>query len=220
MISGIQAYQKIEHPPKERSEDRRIQGLAQATASGKAKESTDTDNRRMDRVSLSPEVEAAKLRESLGLPIRGKITKEIMENSRKAIEETVHHQIAQARQNAGIPEDAEILVRLTAKGDIRVNSGVKGSWELEKGLQEDKGFKEAFASLGMHQGLNSLGQTGKPEARQQFSAFFDAGEERSLSLISRDYNSLRQSADPLQALVLQARKQHPEFTFRHDNGHT
>ncbi|TYT74588.1 hypothetical protein [Desulfobotulus mexicanus] len=216
MISGIQAYQKNDHPLTERSEDRRVQGLAPAAASDKTKESAGTD-RRMDRVTLSPEVEAAKLRESLGLPIRGKITKEIMENSRKAIEETVHQQIAQARQKAGIPEDAEVMVRLTAKGDIRVNSGVKGSWELEKGLQEDKDFKATLASLGMHQGLNSLGQTGKQEARQQFSAFFDAGEERSLSVISREYNNLRQNSDPLQALVHQAQKQHPEFTFRHEN---
>ncbi|MCW7755083.1 hypothetical protein OOT00_13925 [Desulfobotulus sp. H1] len=213
MISGIQAYQRNENPLMERSEDRRIQGVKSSETASRTTETNSAANR-YDRVSLSPEVEAARLRESLGLPIQGKITKAMLETRYEESLDAVNSQLRQARYDAGIPDEAEVTVRLTGKGEIRVNSGVKGSWELEKDLQEDAGFKEALASLSMHSRLNGL-ISSESHKSTNLSLFSDTGEERSLSSIVQEYNALRQNPDPLQAILIQARGQNSDFAFKH-----
>lgn len=209
MITGIQAYQRNENISAERSEDRRIQGISNQSR-GRDKTENTVSDRRQDRVSLSGEVQSAKIRESLGLPITGKITKDMLENSHKTIRETVNARILQSRTEAGIPEDAEITVRITEKGSIKVSSKAGGAWEMEKSLQEDASFKTAFASLGVHDRMQDY----ISRQRQPQNLFSDT-EEQSLSRIAREYTMLRQGTDPLTSLVSQMQNQNGAFSLKH-----
>ncbi|MDY0164193.1 hypothetical protein [Desulfobotulus sp.] len=210
MITGIQAYQRSDTVLTERNDERKIQNTPSALSS-RTRANTDTaaTGNRQDRVSLSEEVQGAKLRENMGLPISGKITKTMLEDSHKAILDTVNERILQARTEAGIPEDAEVTLRLTEKGSIKVSSKSGGAWELEKRLQEDTSFKNAFASLGLHKSLQQI-TTGKGQ-----SSFFSDTEDRPLSMIAREYTALRQSQDPLRTLLTQVQAQSSTFSLKH-----
>lgn len=211
MMTGIQAYQRNENPLLERNDERKIQNPLNAT-SGKTKGLTENTatGYRQDRVSLSGDVETAKLRENLGLPISGKVTKEMLESSHEATLDSVNAEILKIRSEMGIPGDAEVSISLTEKGNIKVSSKAGGAGEMEKRLQEDTSFKDMLSALGLHNRLQEISMT------KSQTSFFSNTEDRSLSVIARQYTALRQNPDSLNAVVSQIQNQTDTFTLKHD----
>lgn len=211
MFTGIQAYQRSESPLTDRSDEKKVQSpLARTETKGKGTSDAGGMGRGQDRVSLSDAVQGARLRESLGLPISGKITKAMLEETQNTVRDTVNSHIQKVRDEVGIPEDAEISVRITEKGDIRVNSKSGGAWEIEKRLQEDTSFKNAFTSLSLHSRMQEISS----RAGQRPDLFSDTSE-RPLSTIAREYTALRQGQDPLKSLVQQAQNLPSAFVLKH-----
>lgn len=200
------AYQTAANLP---TNDSRLIRPATPAAAGasKATATTTPPAAASDRVSLSPEVEVARLRESLGLQPTGKLRRQDF-TARIAADQAGVQESLQARLDALAPEAGKPAGALTltqdAKGQIQVSGDWPGKEALAKELNGDPQFKLIFTRLSANsEVLNfTTGAAAGGEKAATLSDYLDGeAAESNLTSLLQNYAALKNSRNSLASLV-------------------
>lgn len=175
---------------------------------------TDTGDRtvsKTDTVTLSPAVEWAQRRESLGLNPTGKITKGDIETVVDIDMQEIKDQLATLMVHLGIDENQQISLSLDENGDIVVTEDFPGSSELEEMMNQDEAFTVTFNRLATNNQLldyteNIQTRVAGEGMRSQMNTNADWSD---LNHIASVYNAFKSGDDPLELLTRISRQENP-----------
>lgn len=176
-----------------------------------------------DRVSLSPAVEVARLRESLGLQPTGKLRRQDfaarIASDRAGIQESL-----QAKLDALAPEAGEKSGTLTLSQDTKGQIQVAGDWPgqeaLTQKLNADPGFKLMFTRLSANSGVLDYSDTTKGgNQAASLTDYLDGDSaDNNLASLIQNYAALKNSPHSLASLVSLSANSGPPFSLRFNNG--
>lgn len=167
---------------------------------------TTTASKTGDRVTLSPEVDAARLRDSLGLSPTGKLKRRDFETRIQSDQDGVRQTI-QARINALAAGASGTIAPLTlsqdANGQIQVAGGWSGTAELAKDLNADPDFKKMFNRLAINSGIIDYSQRISSAGNgASLSDYLDGDTaDSNLTTMLQQYDAMRTSKNSLASLI-------------------
>ena len=100
-----------------------------------------------DTVTLSSDVGVARLREALGLPPTGKLSREDFQTAADSDEETIRASLESAMEGLGVDANQTVSLSLNTKGKIVIKETFSQKTALEKQLNSDEAFKAGFSRL-------------------------------------------------------------------------
>lgn len=171
-----------------------------------------------DRVSLSPEVDEARLRESLGLNPTGKLTRQdleaVIQSDQNAVRQTVQANLDKltAGTNGNI---STLTLSQDAKGQIQVAGDWSGKDALAKNLNADPEFTKMFTRLSSNSGLLSYAdQTVNGGKGAMLIDYLGSGSaDNNLSTLLQQYDSLKTSKNSLASLINLSTSAGKPFSF-------
>jgi hypothetical protein len=182
-----------------------------------------------DRVTLSPEVDAARLRESLGLNPTGKLKRQDFEAQIQSDQKGVQQSL-QAQIDALAPGTSGTIGKLTlsldAKGQIQVTGDWSGDDALAKNLNADPDFKQMFTRLATNSGLVNYtdqlvsGGANAATLNDYLNADSSDTADNNLNTLIQQYTSLKTSKNSLASLINLSSNSGPPFSLTYQNGAT
>ncbi len=169
---------------------------------------TTTASKTGDRVTLSPEVDAARLRDSLGLSPTGKLKRRDFE-ARIASDQDGVRQTIQARINALAAGTSDTIDTLTlsqdANGQIQVAGVWSGTAELAKTLNADPDFKKMFNRLAINSGIidytKQISSAGNGASLSDYLDGDTDTADSNLTTMLHQYDAMRTSKNSLASLI-------------------
>jgi hypothetical protein len=169
---------------------------------------TTTANKTGDRVTLSPEVDAARLRDSLGLSPTGKLKRGDFE-ARITSDQDGVRQAIQARIDALAPGASGTIDTLTlsqdANGRIQVTGDWSGTTELAKDLNADADFKKMFNRLAVNSGIidytKQISTAGNGASLMDYLDGDTETADNNLTTMLQQYGAMRTSKNSLASLI-------------------
>ena len=150
--SGIKAYQTTD--PLSLAQDAGVRSSrtrqTDTTSATTPKTTKSAGTSSGDRVTLSPEVALARLRDELGLTPSGNISKDQLEEARIASASNVNNALTRHMESVGIPTDRPLTLTSGSKGTIRVEGSDRAARQLETALNKDEAFKKGFEAATTH----------------------------------------------------------------------
>lgn len=194
---------------------------AKTSGTGKSA-STENQAVKKDTVTLSGDVGVARLREALGLPPTGRLSREDFQTAADSGEETIRASLESAMAELGVDENQTVSLSLNAKGKIVIKESFSQKATLEKQLNSDEAFKASFTRLSTNTEIldfaadlqTSAGSTNLASFMNSQSS--DSGLN-SLLKIAETYNELKSGKDPLQIIAGLSHSQTP-FELVHPSG--
>jgi hypothetical protein len=177
-----------------------------------------------DRVSLSPAVEVARLRASLGLAPTGKLTRQDFETQIQSDHEAVRQTIqAKLDQGSGAGNTmGQITVTQDAKGQMQVAGDWPGKEALAKDLNADPEFTAMFARLAANSKvLSYAGQSMNGGQGATLNDYLDnETADSNLSTLLQQYDTLKGSTNSLASLINLSSNQGEPFALTYTNNAT
>jgi hypothetical protein len=175
-----------------------------------------------DTVTLSSDVGVARLREVLGLPPTGKLSREDFQTAADSDEETIRASLESAMAKLGVDENQTVSLSLNAKGKIVIKETFFQKAALEKQLNSDEAFKAGFSRLSTNTEILDFAADLQTSARSMSLASFMNSESsdsgmNALLKIAETYNELNSGKDPLQIIAGLSRQETP-FELVHPAG--
>ena len=184
--------------------------------------SAESQTAKTDTVTLSSDVAAARLREALGLPPTGKLSREDFQTAADSDEETIRASLESAMEELGVDENQTVSLSLNTKGKIVIKETFSQKAALEKQLNNDDTFKTGFSRLSTNTEILNFAADLQTGTRSMSLASFMAGESEdsgwnSLFKIAETYNELKSGKDPLEIIAGLSRQETP-FELVHPAG--
>lgn len=159
-----------------------------------------------DTVTLSGDVGLARLREALGLPPTGKLSREDFQTAADSDEETIRTSLESAMAKLGVDEDQTVSLSMNTKGKIVIKESFSQKAALEKQLNSDEDFKTGFTRLSTNTEILDFAADLQTETRSMSLASFmnnESGDSgwNALLKIAETYNELKSGKDPLQIIA-------------------
>jgi len=175
-----------------------------------------------DTVTLSSDVGVARLREALGLPPTGRLSRENFQTAADSDEETIRASLESAMDKLGVDENQTVSLSLNAKGKIVIKETFSQKAALEKQLNSDETFKAGFSRLSTNTEILDFAADLQAGTRSMSLASFMNSESsdsglNSLLKIAETYNELNSGKDPLQIIAGLSRRETP-FELVHPPG--
>jgi len=221
---GTTAYQNA---ASSQTNDSRLirQAASTSTTSSTAQPSAidSTPSKTGDKVSLSPEVEVARLRESLGLNPTGKLTRHNFEAMIQSDQDGVRKAL-QANLDklaTGISDTiGTITLSQDAKGQIQVAGDWPGKEELAKNLNADPELAKMFTRLSRNSGLLSYAdQTVAGAKGATLTDYLDSDTaDTNLTNLLKQYDSLKTSKNSLASLINLSSSEVKPFALTYKGG--
>lgn len=173
-----------------------------------------------DRVSLSPEVEVARLRESLGLQPTGKLRRQDFEAQIKADRERVRQALQTTLATMGVAASDALTLSQDAKGQIQVGGEWSGKEELAKKLNADPEFSKIFTRLAANSGVLDYTDTLKSGGKMATLSDYLDGDSAETNLVTllQQYDSLKSSPNSLASLIGLSNNGEKPFSLSFDPG--
>lgn len=220
---GTAAYQNATNM---QTNDSRLIRQTASTASATSQPlapDTSTPAKTGDRVSLSPKVELARLRESLGLNPTGKITRQnfetLIQSDQEGVTKTLQAKLDKLTSGLKDPIGT-ITLRQDAKGQIQVTGDWSGKNKLTKDLNADPEFTKMFTRLARNSGLlNYADQTVAEGKGTTLADYLDSDTaDANLSTLLKQYSSMKTSKNPLANLIDLSNSGGKPFSLAYNNG--
>lgn len=175
-----------------------------------------------DTVTLSSDVGVARMREALGLPPTGKLSREDFQTSADSDEETIRASLESAMEELGVDENQTVSLSLNTKGKIVIKETFPQKAALEKQLNSDDTFKAGFSRLSTNTEILDFAADLQTSTRSMSLASFMNSESEdsswnSLLKIAETYNELKSGKDPLEIIAGLSRQETP-FELVHPPG--
>jgi len=178
---------------------------AKTSGAGKTAPAESRANQK-DTVTLSGDVGVARLREALGLPPTGKLSREDFQTAADSDEETIRASLESAMAKLGIDETQTVSLSLNTKGKIVIKETFSQKAALEKQLNSDEAFKAGFSRLSTNtEILDFAADLQAGTGSMSLASFMNSESSDSgwnaLSKIAETYNELKSGKDPLQIIA-------------------
>lgn len=199
------------------------QAASTTSATSQASALASTASTSADRVSLSPEVDAARLRESLGLNPTGKLRRQdfeaMIQSDQEGVRQTMRTALDTLAPGAAGDTVGTLTLSQDAKGRIQVAGDWPGKDELAKKLNADPEFSKMFARLEVNSGLvNYADQMVGGEQGATLADYLDSDSaDSNLSTLLQQYDSLKSSKNSLASLIDLSSSAGKPFSLAFDN---
>lgn len=176
-----------------------------------------------DQVSLSPEVEVARLRESLGLNPTGKLTRHNFEAMIQSDQDGVRKTL-QANLDKLATGTSDTIGTITlsqdAKGQIKVAGDWPGKAELTKNLNADPEFTKMFTRLARNSGLLSYADQAVAGGKgATLTDYLDSDTaDTNLFNLLKQYDSLKTSKNSLASLINLSSSEGKPYSLTYKDG--
>jgi len=170
-----------------------------------------------DTVTLSGEVLAARTREAMGLDPTGPLSLSDFKTAAESQTRSVNEKLAALMKEQGISGDQEVTLSFDSKSNITIKENFSGKARLEKALNDDKGFSQAFKGLNANSGVLSYTKDLQTRiSNTNLADFMNSDPDWSdiMSLASK-YSEFKTSANPLATLAGIGNSQTP-YEFKYD----
>ncbi len=157
-----------------------------------------------DQVTLSSAVDEARLRQSLGLPPTGKITRQDFVDQIKADQAGVLQTLQDNLQKLGLDPNTLVTLSQDAKGQIQVDGAGSNNASLTKSLNGDADFTEMFSRLAANSKFLSFpGQEEATGFAANLSNYLDneTSADSNLATLIRQYSSVKDSSTSFASLI-------------------
>nr|NJM04498.1 hypothetical protein [Desulfobacula sp.] len=194
---------------------------AKTAGSGKTA-STESPAVKTDTVTLSGDVAVARMREALGLPPTGRLSREDFQTAADSGEEAVRANLDSAMEKLGVDPDQTVSLSLNTKGKLVIKETFPQKAALEKQLNSDEAFKAGFTRLSTNTEILDFAADLQTGARSMSLASFmnnESGDSdwNSLFKLAEDFNELKSGKDPLQIIAGLSHRETP-FELVHPAG--
>ena len=186
---------------------------AKTSGAGKTAPAESQANQK-DTVTLSSDVGVARLREALGLPPTGRLSREDFQTAADSGEESIRASLESAMEGLGVDANQTVSLSLNTKGKIVIKETFSQKAALEKQLNSDESFKAGFSRLSTNTEILDFAADLQTKARSMSLASFMNSESEdsgwnALSKIAETYNELKSGKDPLQIIAGFSRRETP-----------
>jgi hypothetical protein len=184
--------------------------------------STESQAIKTDTVTLSSDVGVARLREALGLPPTGKLSRQNFQSAADSGEKAVRAILESTMADLGVDETQTVSLSLNTKGKIVIKETFSQKAALEKQLNSDEAFKAGFSRLSTNTEILDFAADLQTNAGSMSLASFMGGESEDSSLntllkLAETYNELKSGKNPLQIIAGLSRRETP-FELVHPAG--
>lgn len=178
---------------------------AKTTGAGKTA-SAESQAIKTDTVTLSSDVGVARLREALGLPPTGRLSREDFQTAADTDEEAVRESLESAMAELGVDEAQTVSLSLNTKGKIVIKESFSQKTALEKQLNSDEAFKAGLSRLSTNtEILNFVADLQADAGSMNLASFMNSESEDSgmnaLLKIAETYNELKSGKNPLEIIA-------------------
>lgn len=169
-----------------------------------------------DQVTLSPAVDEARLRESLGWPPTGKVTRQDVTAQIQTDQAGVLQTLQGDLEELGLASDTAVTLSQDANGQIQVTGAGASNTALAKTLNADADFTAMFSRLAANSKfLNFSGQA--PATAGTTATLFDYLDgntaDSNLTTLLQQYSALKNSNNSLSSLISLSSNSGNPFTF-------
>ncbi|MDA8164317.1 MAG: hypothetical protein M0017_04720 [Desulfobacteraceae bacterium] len=170
-----------------------------------------------DQVSLSSAVEEARLRDSLGLPPTGKITRQDITTQIQADQTGVLTAIQDSLNGLGLDPNTPITLTLGTDGQIQVTGAGANTDALTNSLNADANFSQMFSRLATNSKLLSFaGQMQSSSGTTPtLSDYLDNNNnaDSKLNMLIQQYEAMKASSGSLAGLISLSNSSGAPFSF-------
>ena len=170
-----------------------------------------------DQVSLSSAVEEARLRDSLGLPPTGKITRQDFTTQVQADQTGVLTAIQDSLNGLGLDPNTPITLTLGTDGQIQVTGAGANTDALTNSLNADANFSQMFSRLATNSKLLSFaGQMQSSSGTTPtLSDYLDNNNnaDSKLNMLIQQYEAMKASSGSLAGLISLSNSSGAPFSF-------
>ncbi len=173
-----------------------------------------------DQVTLSPAVDEARLRETLGLPPTGKITRQDFIDQIQADQAGVRQTLQDNLQKLGLAADTPVTLSRDARGQMQVSGAGSNNAALTKSLNADADFTKMFARLAANSKFLSFPtQSAAASLTANLSTYLDneSAANANLATLLQQYSSLKNPSTSFAGLISLSSKSGNPFTFSNNS---
>ena len=167
------------------------------------------------KVSLSPEVQAAKLREVMGLNPTGRLKLEDFKSIANTVKKEIESSLSQAMADLGIDSKQQVSLSLDADSKLSIKESFPNKSKLLKTLKEDETFTASFTRLSANRQVIDY-SSNLTEKNISLASFMeeDEGWDGIMSL-ARQYEANKTRGNSLEDLLRVSQAQSP-YTYVHN----
>ncbi len=171
------------------------------------------------QVTLSPQVEYAKTREGLGLPVSGKLRLDDFKTAMDRDGAAVRKSIKSVSAELGLDPDLKVTLSLDDNGRIVSAGSFGGQKVFEEALNKDQILVQSFRRLAAnHDVVQYITTSQRPSIDLNLLAAMEGDDSQDmLPQIARQYEAFRSTINPLETLLQFSRTAEP-YRFTYDPG--
>lgn len=213
----IKAYNALNSYQTGKSELESITAAAKRKVENTGKE--DGQVGKSDRVSISGAAQTARFKALLGLdPTNKKLTKSELEGAAKKDRTAVNEFLKEFTEKAGLPEGTKLGLTADDKGKIHITGKVEHRAELEKALNSNDEFRDAFNRLSINERFLDFPNQINREIHAQQTTLLDymGGGGPDLSQLINDFESAKTMNDPFSSMMMYTGNYTQPFTLDYE----